>query len=287
MIPPIVFNATTGAAVTDILANTEYAMPNKIDGNQLYLKRLKGTATTAETVSLIASGVRALYGAYGQIGGYTLGTPVRSTSTITGATAADPVVISAEDHPFVDGERVYLTDVPGMVELNGRYFTVANAGEDDFELSGEDGTGHTEYSGDRQTVDLTGITIVEGYTYTVTVDGDDFEYEAQNGDDANDVADGLATEIDGDATYVATTTNAVITITSAAGLTVTASAVDGDDEAVDFEPVITPNYHTGLATGETLNTPGVTLSGGALVLNKPGATLDSAAYDVFVIYTKS
>ena len=66
--------------------------------------------------------------------------------TITGATQADPVVVTATAHGFLDRETVEITGVVGMTELNGRRFIVANKNPNDFELKGEDGTGHTAYS---------------------------------------------------------------------------------------------------------------------------------------------
>lgn len=64
---------------------------------------------------------------------------------ITGATKANPVVITAPAHGFSDADVVFIDEVVGMTELNGRVFTVANKTADTFELSGEDGTSHTAF----------------------------------------------------------------------------------------------------------------------------------------------
>lgn len=64
---------------------------------------------------------------------------------IAGATAADPVVISATAHGFANGDEVYIQAVVGMTELNGRRFIVANKTDNDFELSGVDGEAYTAY----------------------------------------------------------------------------------------------------------------------------------------------
>ena len=69
-----------------------------------------------------------------------------STKTITAATQANPVVVTAGTHGYSNGDRVFIKDVVGMVELNNREFTVANATSTTFELSGVDGTGFTAYS---------------------------------------------------------------------------------------------------------------------------------------------
>lgn len=68
-----------------------------------------------------------------------------STSTITGVTAANPVVVTSASHPFIDGDWVYLTGIVGEDNLNGRRFKVANKATNTFELEGEDGTLHAAY----------------------------------------------------------------------------------------------------------------------------------------------
>lgn len=65
--------------------------------------------------------------------------------TITGATQANPVVLSVVNS-LSNGDRVFVQDVVGMTEINNREFTVANQTGTTIELSGEDGTGHTAYS---------------------------------------------------------------------------------------------------------------------------------------------
>jgi len=74
------------------------------------------------------------------------GTPSTLVGTITGATAANPVVITAVAHGFFNGNTVLLRSLGGMVELNDRSFTVANKTNDTFELTGENGEGHTTYT---------------------------------------------------------------------------------------------------------------------------------------------
>lgn len=69
-----------------------------------------------------------------------------TTKDITAITAANPAVVTSAGHGFSNGDRVYITSVAGMVELNNREFTVANKTTDTFELSGEDSTNHTAYT---------------------------------------------------------------------------------------------------------------------------------------------
>ena len=52
--------------------------------------------------------------------------------TISGATQANPVVITAVAHGFVNGDEVFISGVVGMKEINSRYFIVANKTADTF-----------------------------------------------------------------------------------------------------------------------------------------------------------
>lgn len=69
-----------------------------------------------------------------------------TTKTITGATQANPCVISSTAHGFSDGDEIEISGVVGMVELNGGTYVVANKTADSFELSGIDSTGFTAYA---------------------------------------------------------------------------------------------------------------------------------------------
>jgi len=58
-----------------------------------------------------------------------------SAKTITGATRADPVVITTSGaHGLSNGTEVYITGIVGMTELNGRNFRIANVASTTFEL---------------------------------------------------------------------------------------------------------------------------------------------------------
>lgn len=54
--------------------------------------------------------------------------------TITGATAANPVVITSSSHGFTNGQEIYIDNVGGMTQLNGRQFRVANVTTNTFSL---------------------------------------------------------------------------------------------------------------------------------------------------------
>lgn len=84
---------------------------------------------------------------------YTSRSPVLtgSAKTITGATAANPVVITSAAHGYANGQDVFISGVVGMTQINGRWFKVANQTANTFELqsihaANIDGTGYTAYS---------------------------------------------------------------------------------------------------------------------------------------------
>jgi hypothetical protein len=68
------------------------------------------------------------------------GPVLEATKAITGATAANPVVVTAVAHGFVNGDHVRILAVGGMVEINNRDFKVANKTADTFELTNLGGT---------------------------------------------------------------------------------------------------------------------------------------------------
>lgn len=69
-----------------------------------------------------------------------------ATDTIDGATQTNPVAITANGHPFSNGNQVVATDAGGMTEINNRRFTVASAAANTLELSGLDGTGFDAFT---------------------------------------------------------------------------------------------------------------------------------------------
>jgi hypothetical protein len=69
-----------------------------------------------------------------------------TTATISGATAADPCVLTATSHGLSDGDRIRITSVVGMTELNNRDFVVTATDANSLTLVGEDSTNHTAYS---------------------------------------------------------------------------------------------------------------------------------------------
>ncbi|OYX31007.1 MAG: hypothetical protein B7Y99_10970 [Caulobacterales bacterium 32-69-10] len=71
---------------------------------------------------------------------------IAGEKTITGATRANPVVITAAGHGFANGDKVYISGVKGMTQLNGKLFTVANRTTNSFQLQNVNGWYYNYYS---------------------------------------------------------------------------------------------------------------------------------------------
>jgi len=67
-------------------------------------------------------------------------TTVAAGTAITGITKATPgVVTTSTDHGLTNGDRVKITGVVGMVEVNDNIYTIANKGDKTFELTDDEG----------------------------------------------------------------------------------------------------------------------------------------------------
>jgi hypothetical protein len=69
-----------------------------------------------------------------------------SSGVITGATQANPVVVTSIGHGLSNGMKVYIANVVGMIEINNQVFTVAGVTSNTFQLSGINGSGFTAYT---------------------------------------------------------------------------------------------------------------------------------------------
>jgi len=98
---------------------------------------------------------------------------------ISGATQANPVVLTITGHPFQNGDLIYITGVGGMTQLNGNTYTVANRTTNTVELtsggSNVNGTGFSAYTsggkailGRLQYARLTNLVNAIAYTRTQT-----------------------------------------------------------------------------------------------------------------------
>lgn len=76
-----------------------------------------------------------------------------TAKTITGATQANPCVITSVAHGYTTGDEAFINDVVGMTQLNGKSYVVTRLTADTFSLATADGlgtainsTGYTAYS---------------------------------------------------------------------------------------------------------------------------------------------
>lgn len=99
---------------------------------------------------------------------------------MTGATAANPVVVTAPSHGLSDGDEIRITKVGGMTELNGRSFVVSAAALHTFALvdsNGDpiDGSAFESYTAGGELREkastFTGLSHLEGETVSVLADG--------------------------------------------------------------------------------------------------------------------
>ena len=71
---------------------------------------------------------------------------ITAPKAITGATKANPVLITSNAHGFVNNNKVYIRSVNGMTQLNNRLFTVKRKTANTFELTGVDGRSYSTYT---------------------------------------------------------------------------------------------------------------------------------------------
>lgn len=97
---------------------------------------------------------------------------------ITGISQSDPTVVTALGHPFVNGDKVQISGVLGMTEVNQdktEAYTVAGVGPGIFQLSGMDSTGFSAYTGGGTVVkvenQVTGMAYLVGNNAVAVGDG--------------------------------------------------------------------------------------------------------------------
>lgn len=80
------------------------------------------------------------------------GSPVlEAAKVVTGITQANPGVVTSAAHGFANGDRVFVSGVVGMTQVNGNYYTVAGAAANTFQLADLNGnlvdtSAYTAYS---------------------------------------------------------------------------------------------------------------------------------------------
>ena len=100
---------------------------------------------------------------------------------ITGITKANPVVVTATAHGLSNGDRIDISDVVGMTELNGNRYKIANKTDNTFELidyddeTNVDGTAFTTYTSGgyvrKCVITIAGLSHLEGKSITCLVNG--------------------------------------------------------------------------------------------------------------------
>lgn len=66
--------------------------------------------------------------------------------SISGITRANPAVVTSNSHGFQNGDRVWISGVSGMTQVNSNVYTVSNRTTDTFSLQGVSSSGWTAYS---------------------------------------------------------------------------------------------------------------------------------------------
>lgn len=74
------------------------------------------------------------------------GAVLESAKAITAATQANPVVVTSVAHGYSNGDVVYISDVGGMRQIAGRYFTISGVTANTFTLTGINGTNYSPYT---------------------------------------------------------------------------------------------------------------------------------------------
>jgi len=69
-----------------------------------------------------------------------------ASGTITGATQANPAQITSPDHNLITGSVITISNVGGMVELNGNTYTITVVDANNFTLDGIDSSAFTAYT---------------------------------------------------------------------------------------------------------------------------------------------
>jgi hypothetical protein len=87
-----------------------------------------------------------------------------TSQNITGVTQANPAVVTIASHTFTNGDRIFISGVVGMTQLNNREFTVANTTTNTFELSGINSTSFDAYTSGGTAAKIVEVTT----TYSVT-----------------------------------------------------------------------------------------------------------------------
>lgn len=97
---------------------------------------------------------------------------------MSGATQANPVVISCTGHGFATGDRIRMCAVGGMTQIDSTDFTITVINANSFSLNGINGTGYSAYTSGGWAVELhssqpfdTGVVFINGKWDTAEMHG--------------------------------------------------------------------------------------------------------------------
>lgn len=103
------------------------------------------------------------------------GLSLDSPITITNATQADPVVITAASHGLSTDDYVDISDIVGMTDLNGNQYQITRIDANSFSLNNIDGTGFDAYESGgyarKAVTDISGLGHLEGKDVSVLANG--------------------------------------------------------------------------------------------------------------------
>ena len=114
-----------------------------------YVKCTRGINYKTRLIPFIFSTIQAyvLEFGWGYVRPYANGGPITTGGgTITGITKANPAVVTVTAHGFNNGDRILITGVGGMVEVNNIEFLVANKTTNTFELQGINSSAYTTFT---------------------------------------------------------------------------------------------------------------------------------------------
>ena len=91
-----------------------------------------------------------------------------TAATISGATKANPPVITATAHGYASDDVVLIASVGGMTELNGLRFSITRIDANSFSLQDQDGVADVDGTG-FTTYTSGGTAAIDGIAGTVTI----------------------------------------------------------------------------------------------------------------------
>ena len=107
------------------------------DGDDIRISEVNGMTEVNKVAYIVGEGATNTFELFSN---------TANSATISAATRANPVVITAAGHGLANSDQIGIFGVVGMTELNGNGYTVANVTANTFELSGINGTGYTTYT---------------------------------------------------------------------------------------------------------------------------------------------